>query len=537
MMESTSSTETASHVRSHVYKPRHSAVAGLQLSWPHAGDRKRARVGEEPTASRGKRKAGLAAPTMTTATRIVNVLHRDMEAHYGPATSAAQGTGRASSLLDRPCPPKPVDSLIDDGYKDLLEHFQLHAAASLAVAGHTQKELGDALLRIAMTNPHTVSARALLQAILAFSSLQRHGLNIQDAELKVAAIKSLVAASGSSNIGTTEAVQHVAASMLLCSFETHHKSCTWEEWTLYLHGAKDVIQAAGLNRHPDAHRGGDVAILLAWVYYHDVLARFSAQVWRGQELSTAVTLSASPFSVGSFTAVNPASGRPLTGSCMLIRAEMPHAAQHLPAFALLQLLSEVVDAVATPQPPPDGTEQRAETTDDHGTYLAILDWRIRNVQLAHPEAHYTTTTQRQQQINLELFQLAMLIYLARMPEHPRPHSKNNNHTNPNTKQRLRTQEDIDRAFTLLAQSSACAQQFPIFMLGSEARRDEQRAAVLDVIARTEHSGTASRDFLVCKMLEAVWAQDDLAEASGWGMGFRERVGRVMGRVDVMPPFV
>ncbi|KAK3369619.1 fungal-specific transcription factor domain-containing protein [Lasiosphaeria ovina] len=532
MMESTSSTETASHVRSRVYKR-------LQLSWPHAGDRKRARVGEEPTASRGKRKAGSAAPTITTATRIVNVLHRDMEAHYGPATSAAQGTGRALSILDRSCLPKSIDCLVDDGYKDLLEHFQLHAAASLAVAGHTHTELGDALLRIAMTNPHTVSARALLQTILAFSSLQRHGLNFQDARLKVAAIKSLAAASGSSNISTTEAVHHIAASMLLCSFEIHHKSCTWEEWTLYLHGAKDVIQAAGLNRHPDAYRGGDIAILLAWVYYHDVLARFSAQVWRGQELSTSVTLSASPFSVGSFMAVNPASGRSLTGTCKLIRAEIPHAAQHLPAFALLRLLSEVVDAVATPQPPADETKQRAETADEHETYLAILDWRIRNVQLTHPGPNDYTTTQQQQQTNLELFRLAMLIYLARMSEPHHPHNNNNDHhhTNTNTKQRLRTQKDIDRAFTLLAQTSACTQQFPIFILGSEARRDEQRAAVLDVIARSERGGTASRDFLVRKLLEAVWAQDDLAEGSGGGMGFRERVGRVMGRVDVMPPFV
>lgn len=77
--------------------------------------------------------------------------------------------------------------------------------------------LGNVLLRIALTSD-TTSSTALLQSLLALSSLHRHDVHLQAAELKIAALKSLGAVMGS-DIGTKEAIQHVAAGMLLCSFE------------------------------------------------------------------------------------------------------------------------------------------------------------------------------------------------------------------------------------------------------------------------------------------------------------------------------
>lgn len=49
------------------------------------------------------------------------------------------------------------------------------------------------------------------------------------------------------------------------------------QWLWYVDGAKDVIQAAALQSHAAAH---DIAELLDWVYYHDVLSRFSRQHWQ-----------------------------------------------------------------------------------------------------------------------------------------------------------------------------------------------------------------------------------------------------------------
>jgi hypothetical protein len=44
----------------------------------------------------------------------------------------------------------------------------------------------------------------------------------------------------------------------------------------YLRSAKDMIQAAGLE---ELQNDSDLDALLDWVYYHDVLARFSLRHW------------------------------------------------------------------------------------------------------------------------------------------------------------------------------------------------------------------------------------------------------------------
>lgn len=65
----------------------------------------------------------------------------------------------------------------------------------------------------------SLSATALLRSLLAFSSLHRHGLQSQACELKISALGALAAASESEELDTEAAVQHVAAGMLLYSFE------------------------------------------------------------------------------------------------------------------------------------------------------------------------------------------------------------------------------------------------------------------------------------------------------------------------------
>lgn len=73
------------------------------------------------------------------------------------------------------------------------------------------------LIRIALAG-ETTSATAVHQSLLAFSALHRHDVHSQATELKISAIRALTVAS-KSEIGTTEAIQHVAAGMLLCSYE------------------------------------------------------------------------------------------------------------------------------------------------------------------------------------------------------------------------------------------------------------------------------------------------------------------------------
>lgn len=79
-------------------------------------------------------------------------------------------------------------------------------------------------MRAARTHKSS-SATAVLQSILALSSLHRYGVQSQAVKLKLASLKALTAAASSGiKLGVTEVIQHIAAGMLLCSFEVRNHS-------------------------------------------------------------------------------------------------------------------------------------------------------------------------------------------------------------------------------------------------------------------------------------------------------------------------
>ncbi|THC88234.1 hypothetical protein EYZ11_012321 [Aspergillus tanneri] len=106
---------------------------------------------------------------------------------------------------------------VADNY--LVQYFQCIASRSLTTFGHDPTDVGNVLMRMTLANS-SPSAAAVLRSMLALSSLHRDGLQPQAAELKISALRALAAAS-KNNISVTEAAQHVAAGMLLCSFEVN----------------------------------------------------------------------------------------------------------------------------------------------------------------------------------------------------------------------------------------------------------------------------------------------------------------------------
>ena len=154
------------------------------------------------------------------------------------------------------------------------------ASKSLATFGHYTTALANILVRIALQE-ETATAAAVLQALLAFSSLHRYGLQSQALELKTAALGSLAKASTAPSLGAEATLQHTATGMLLCSFEVHELSYTPGQWTIYLGGVKTVLNAFSIKTLRQL--GSDVAVLLDWVHYHEVLARFSLLHWKREE--------------------------------------------------------------------------------------------------------------------------------------------------------------------------------------------------------------------------------------------------------------
>ena len=184
---------------------------------------------------------------------------------------------------------------------------------------------------------------------------------------------------------------------------------------------------------------------------------------------------------------------------------------------MLDLLSQVRDTISSSVISPDFSPDTSDDAHDHKSFVKVLDWRIRSLPIPKVTEDSDDAT-----LVMKLYQLAMLVYLNRSSQGL-------------IDQPIRTQQQIDQAFTILQRLSSCKQQFPIYIIGCESRTDEQRAVILDVILRTEKLSW-SRSFNHCKrLLQASWAQDDLA---GWNdISYRSKLSSTMGLAEIVPAFV
>lgn len=194
----------------------------------------------------------------------------------------------------------------------------------------------------------------------------------------------------------------------------------------------------------------------------------------------------------------------MTRSCT---SQQPSSASALP-----ELLSEFCDSV--PGPPSD--KATSQSLEDHKTFLTVLDWRIRTVPVSlKPDEPVEMTTA------VELYRMAVHIYVNRVSENV-------------LGQAVRTQQCIDEGFALLSRLPSCERQFPIFVLGCEARTDDQRAIILDIISRTEKKVTSRSFNHVTVLLHALWSQDDLADRE---LNYWNKLTSIISHCSIVPSLV
>lgn len=375
-------------------------------------------------------------------------------------------------------------------------------------------------MRAARANKST-SATAVLRALLALSSLHRYGVQSQAVELKISSLKALAAASISeTSLGVTEVIQHIAAGMLLCSFEVricsvqrqaiylssansvvaqvHQSSCTSSSWAYYIAGVKQLIDASSIAK-PQEH--DDLAALLDWLYYHDVMMRFTLRHWGHGD---AEMLSLNPSSTSKDVYARQMPRIFMKRSCI---SQQPPSTSALP-----ELLSEFFDSGRAPSP----DKATSQALEDYKSFLTVLDWRIRTVPvLLKPDEPVEMST------TVELYRLAIHVYVNRVSDNF-------------LGQTVRTQQRIDEGFALLSHLPSCERQFPIFVLGCEAGTDDQRAIILDLISRTEKKITSRSFNHVTVLLHALWAQDDLADG---GLDYLNKLNSLISRCTIVPSLV
>ncbi|KAJ8104462.1 hypothetical protein ONZ43_g7837 [Nemania bipapillata] len=103
-------------------------------------------------------------------------------------------------------------------HMELVYYFRDAAHSSLATFSPTTSHIRDVIMHMIFADD-TVSRRAVLNAMLAFSSLHRNGLRRETMLFKVAALEALSSSAKGIAQGSVEAAQHVAACMILCAFE------------------------------------------------------------------------------------------------------------------------------------------------------------------------------------------------------------------------------------------------------------------------------------------------------------------------------
>lgn len=170
------------------------------------------------------------------------------------------------------------------------------------------------------------------------------------------------------------------------------------------------------------------------------------------------------------------------------------------------MLSEISDLVQKP---------RDERSPD---VLLFLEWKI--LKLVPKTTDGQTGEETQETKTQHVFTLALLVYLERASGGI-----------PETSKKLSMR--LEKGFVLLSQLDSLVRLFPLFILGCEARSDEDRLVVLDLISRTKDAAQARNLGDLEEIIQSVWAQDDLGQLE---VGYLDKLEAVLGSRDVLLSF-
>ncbi|KAK1449450.1 hypothetical protein CMEL01_08765 [Colletotrichum melonis] len=437
----------------------------LRLSWPREGDNKRALKSiEAPAVTAIKRSNQIVVNPF-----FVNATSHHMELYgYSPLQSQGCHTTPSFPRLLRQ-PQVGVGSCSMD--IDLFHHFQNFAYRSLVTFGQNTWKIRNALMSMALAKDSN-SGLALLNALLSYASLHRHGLNEQALKLKIQAIHYLSASVTSEALILGRAAQHVAASMVLGAFEIMQPSEGSGEWLLHTWGAVDMIHATRLKDEP---HDSDVGQLLSWAYYHETQSRFALHHWRHKSFVPTTSVKQ-----------NPILQNPQYPALTRYRPPWQNLPPVNPTYAILNLLSEVCDTLVDPRDPRSQDESYQDQLKDLGGRVRDISVKPAIPSASDPEAAFA----------IELYQMATQIYLVRASQSP-----------------WEPPADLDAlveaAFAGPVQSCTCEHFFPLLILACEAQRDEQRIGIINLIERTQRDVRIRSIQAVKNTIQSIWVQQDL----------------------------
>lgn len=189
-----------------------------------------------------------------------------------------------------------------------------------------------------------------------------------------------------------------------------------------------------------------------------------------------------------------------------------------PSHSILQFLSEIFKVLFL------ALENR-DTTENCIINLNILEGKASTItEILDRYGKGSTEAYTNASNMLKLYQMAVMVYLARVSE--------SISTKPRNIQPL-----LDGAFTLLCQLGTCELHFPLLILGYEARTDEQRVRILDLVRRTEKKTYGRNIDCLRRSLEALWVQEDLFSDQEFVPKYTDRLSAIVSKTGFIPSLV
>ncbi|EEY19360.1 conserved hypothetical protein [Verticillium alfalfae VaMs.102] len=323
--------------------------------------------------------------------------------------------------------------------------------------------------------------------------------------MKLAALQAL-SKSVSQATDVKSAVQHVAASMVLSVFETQQTAETTNQWLFYLRGATSIVRSHSTAAFCSITAGSSI---LEWVYYHGLLARFSLRHWR-QPMQEAKN-DAAEYTTPTHNPWTTVDDTLLDRSARYMKEGLKHNIM----FEPLNVLSSVV----------------AELLPRHDRAAQTTQYRARVIELGNQVQRMRTSGDQMKgdavakvrAAKAEAYRISTIIYMSRVTGEP---------VVPESDFRSL----VERGLRMVSLIGGCERPLPLLILGSEARTDEARVRVLNLLGASNDRGRHRDLRSVRWLLHALWTQDDLASEEDREVDYIDKLSYVFSSSVLVPHF-
>ncbi|PTB63016.1 hypothetical protein BBK36DRAFT_1171822 [Trichoderma citrinoviride] len=447
--------KTLPHCRNCLKKGRQCLGYGLKLSWPRKGDQRR---------SASARKEHYIIPIRTGDASFINATSEDVKASQEQALSRYDATTFGEVWFTRQ--PHFNMARLDP----FLASHTWSPVARLVSSSQSCDDLYGLLVRMSFQD-ETLPSLASRYAISALS-YQHLAMDKTAVMHQTRAIRALQTAIETA--APSECMQLMAASMLLNIFETLNFETSDLSWSIFFCGTKRIVN---LVTKTDDTFFGDEALIIDWIFYHDVMYKFSIRHWREKNKDQ----------------IQLASQRKVLSKAVFSPERQVIAPILGCSLELLDLLCQTIDAVHEPGDPDYQSESHLKLVRSLEIRLKYLQQRQSSVApFDSPESTQETTV-------AELYRQAAIIYLLRMAKGEPESAKC-------------VLQAVDQAYETLNRLEYCERPWPLFVIALEARSEEHRRDMLRVLKGSLARRPLGSMALVNRMIPDAWTQQDLRES-------------------------